>query len=175
MLDPHLGWRTSRLDVEPAGPGSAVELFEVLNDPALHAFVGGMPLDRAALTDRYVRLATRRSPDGTQVWANWLLRERAGGQVVGTVQATLPAGGPSAGFAEVAWVVARRWQGRGLAGEAARALVERLLAAGWTVAAHVHPDHLASQAVARAAGLSPTSVIQDGETRWLLAADSPLP
>jgi hypothetical protein len=39
--------------------------------------------------------------------------------------------------------------------------------AGWTVVAHVHPGHLASQRVASAAGLSPTTDVVDGETRWL--------
>jgi RimJ/RimL family protein N-acetyltransferase len=167
VLDPELGWATSRLDVEPLTVTSADELFAVLDDRSLHAFVGGAPLDRAALTARYARLATRRSPDGTQVWANWVLRERSSGQAAGTVQATAPVAGPTAGFAEAAWVVGARWQGRGLAGEAARALVDRLLLAGWTVAAHIHPDHAASQSVARSAGLRPTEVIVDGETRWL--------
>lgn len=35
-----------------------------------------------------------------------------------------------------------------------------------TVIAHIHPDHLASAAVARAAGLAPTAEMQDGEVRW---------
>ncbi|MFI5080697.1 MAG: hypothetical protein ACHQCE_06480 [Streptosporangiales bacterium] len=41
-----------------------------------------------------------------------------------------------------------------------------LQAAGWTVVAHIHPGHLASQGVARAAGLSPTGDVHDGEVRW---------
>jgi hypothetical protein len=48
-------------------------------------------------------------------------------------------------------------------------VVGRLRDAGWTVVAHVHPDHRASQGVARAAGLRPTDVVQDGEVRWLVA------
>jgi RimJ/RimL family protein N-acetyltransferase len=83
------------------------------------------------------------------------------------VQATLPAAGPATGTAEVAWVVARTAQGRGYASEAARSLVTVLRQAGWTVIAHIHPRHHASQQVARAAGLSPTAVIHDGETRWV--------
>jgi RimJ/RimL family protein N-acetyltransferase len=83
------------------------------------------------------------------------------------VQATLPAGGPAGGPAEVAWVVARSAQGRGYASEAARSLIARLGAEGWIVTAHIHPGHVASQRVARAAGLSPTTEIHDGETRWV--------
>lgn len=74
---------------------------------------------------------------------------------------------PTLPVAEVAWVVGTPWQGQGFAAEAARALV------GWlrwqsvrTVIAHIHPDHHASAAVARAIGLEPTDDWQDGEVRW---------
>ena len=158
---------TSRLEVEPLTAAHSDELFDPLNDALLHTFVGGEPLTREQLTARCRRLAVRRSPDGSEVWANWALRERGSGQVIGTLQATLPAGGPSAGFAQVAWVVASRWQGVGLAKEAASELLERLVLSGWTVAAHIHPRHLASQGVARSAAMVPTTITQDGETRWL--------
>ena len=100
------------------------------------------------------------------MWGKWVMRVRAAGTAAGTVQATLPAGGPAAGPAEVAWVV-RPAQGRGYAKEAARSLVALLLAAGWTVVAHIHPGHMASQRVARGAGLSPTADVRDGEIRWV--------
>ncbi len=167
MLDPELGWTTDRLGVEALTPASAAELFDVLDDPGLHAFTGGEPLGLDALTQRYARLAVRRSPDGSQIWANWLLRTLSDGRAVGTLQTTLPAGGPAAGFAEVAWVVGTHSQGQGLASEAAIGLVDRLLRDGWDVVAHIHPDHVASQGVARAAGLAPTDLVHDGEIRWV--------
>ncbi len=34
------------------------------------------------------------------------------------------------------------------------------------IVAHIHPDHQASAAVARAVGLAPTSTLEDGELRW---------
>jgi RimJ/RimL family protein N-acetyltransferase len=83
------------------------------------------------------------------------------------VQATLPAGGPQAGPAEVAWVVIRAAQGRGYAREAARSLLAVPQQARWTVVAHIHPGHVASQRVARTAGLSPTTDVHDGEVRWI--------
>jgi RimJ/RimL family protein N-acetyltransferase len=58
-------------------------------------------------------------------------------------------------------------QGRGCAKEAAHSLVALLHAAGWTIIAHIRPGHLASQRVARAAGLSPTGHVHDGEMRWV--------
>ncbi len=145
----------------------AAELAPLLDDTALHEFTGGAPLSAAALAARYARLAARRSPGGDQMWGNWVARVRATGTAAGAVQATLPAGGPAAGPAEVAWVVVRPAQGRGYAKEAARSLVAVLQAAGWTVVAHIHPGHLASQRVARSAGLSLTADVRDGEMRWV--------
>ena len=166
VVDLDRGWLTERLDLEPVTVAHAAELAPLLDDASLHAFTGGAPLSAAALAARFARLAVRRSPGGEQVWGNWVLRIRATGAVAGTVQATLPAGGPAAGPAEVAWVVVRAAQGRGYATEAARSLVAVLREAGWTVIARIHPGHLASQRLARAAGLSPATDVRDGEVRW---------
>ena len=161
------GWNTDRLELEPLAEAHAAELAAPFDDPALHEFIGGSPVPEAALAARYAKLQERRSPDGEQVWGNWVLRVRDSGVAIGYVQATLPTGGPYAGPAEVAWVVARTGQGHGYAREAAASLIDRLHAAGWTVIAHVHPGHLASQRVAAAAGLRPTDQIIDGEVRWI--------
>ncbi|MGH3206717.1 MAG: GNAT family N-acetyltransferase [Trebonia sp.] len=166
MIDLDRGWSTKRLDLEPLVVAHAAELAPLLDDASLHQFTGGAPLSAAALADRYGRLAARRSPDGGQLWGNWVMRVRATATAAGIVQATLPAGGHGAGPAEVAWVVVGAAQGRGYAKEAARSLVAVLREAGWTVAAYIHPGHLASQGVARAAGLSPTTDVRDGEVRW---------
>jgi len=167
VVDLDQGWRTERLDLEPLTADHAAELAPVLDDTALHEFIGGAPLPAAALARRYARLAARRSPEGHQLWGNWVMRVRDSGKSVGTVQVTMPADGPAAGPAEVAWVVGVRAQGHGYAKEAACGLVALLLEAGWTVVAHIHPAHLASQRVARAAGLSPTEEVHDGEVRWV--------
>ena len=173
VIDLDLGWRTDRLDLEPLTADHAAELAPVLDDVALHEFIGGAPLPAAGLAQRYARLAARRSPDGRYLWGNWVMRVRGTGNAIGTVQVTMPAGGPAAGAAEVAWVVGVQAQGGGYAKEAACGLVALLLAAGWTVAAHIHPAHLASQRVARAAGLSPTEEVHDGEVRWVTAWGRP--
>ena len=166
VIDVDQGWRTRRLDLEPLMTGHAVELAPLLDDVTLHEFTGGTPLSAAALAARYARLAHRRSPDGSQLWGNWVMRVRATGVAVGTVQVTVPAAGPGTGPAVVAWVVAAQAQGRGYAKEAACSLVVRLQDAGWLVVAYIHPGHRASQHVARAAGLSPSSEVHDGEIRW---------
>jgi hypothetical protein len=96
-MDVNQRWRTLRLDFEPLTADHATELAPLLNDAALHEFIGGAPLDLASLTARYARLQGRRSPDGRQLWGNWLMRIRGTGAAVGTVQVTLPADGPADG------------------------------------------------------------------------------
>jgi len=92
-----------------------------------------------------------------------MLRSRDTGELVGTVQATV-----TGSAAELAWVVAVPHQGRGFAREAATAVRDRLRDDGVTrFTAHIHPDHVASAAVARALGLSSTSTLVDGEIRWI--------
>ncbi|MGY4996653.1 GNAT family N-acetyltransferase [Streptomyces sp. 900105245] len=159
--------RTERLSLVPLAVEHADEMAGVLADPALHAFTGGTPYSAEALRSRYARLVAG-SPDASQTWWNWVIRLRAEKSLVGTVQATVT-GIEFARAAEIAWVVGTRWQGRGIATEAARALVAWLREqdAG-VVRAHIHPDHHASAAVAGVAGLTPTSHWHEGEIRWEL-------
>lgn len=160
--------RTERLDLDPLEVGAADEMRVVLSDPSLYEFTGGEPPDVVALRDRFARLVKGRSSDGAERWHNWIVRTASGGTAVGTVQATVAAAEPQA---EIAWVIGLPWQGRGYAAEAATALVAWLEAGGIrTVIAHVHPDHAASAAVARRAGLRPTDELDDGERVWRWSA-----
>ncbi|MFG2886874.1 GNAT family N-acetyltransferase [Streptomyces sp. NPDC048297] len=161
---------TERLTLLPLRVEHAEEMAGVLADPALHTFIGGSPEPVEALRARYARV-TSGSPDPAVTWLNWVIRLRDEDRLTGTVQATL-----KGGTAEIAWVTGLPWQGRGIASEAARALV------GWlrtqavhTVVAHVHPDHHASAAIATRAGLTPTDDERDGETRWQLTLPRPVP
>lgn len=151
--------RTDQLLLVPLLVEHAEEMAGVLADPALHTFVGGLPLTVQELYARYERLVAG-SVDPAVSWLNWVIR--MDGCLVGTVQATV-----TGAEAEIAWVVGTPWQRRGIATEAVRGLV------AWlgeqevrTVVAHIHPDHRASTAVAEAAGLEPTGRWHDGEVRW---------
>lgn len=151
---------TERLRLLPLRVEHAEEMAVVLADPALHTYIGSAPSTVDALRLRYRRLEAG-SPDPEITWLNWVIS--LDGHLTGTVQATVGPG-PTA---EIAWVVGTRWQGRGIAKEAAKALVEWLGQQSIrTVVAHVHPDHHASAAVARAARLEPTDEVQDGEVRF---------
>jgi RimJ/RimL family protein N-acetyltransferase len=153
---------TERLDLLPLRVEHAAEMALVLADPALHTFTGGAPDSRQALESRYRRLVTG-SPDPAVRWLNWVIRLRDEDCLVGTVQATI-----ANQSTEIAWVIGTPWQGRGIASEAARGLVDWLATQSVrTVVAHIQPDHNASAAVAVSAGLTATDEWHDGEVRWL--------
>jgi RimJ/RimL family protein N-acetyltransferase len=178
--------RGPRIVLTPLEVGDAGEMTGVLGGEQLYAFTGGHPPTADELRARYARQVAGRSADGREEWRNWIIRRAADGQAVGFVQATItaraaPPGGAAAGgvsaggapagaeIAEVAWVIGLAWQGNGYAAEAARTLVAWLEARGVAaIQAHIHPDHAASAAVARGAGLLPTGQIEDGEQLWRL-------
>ena len=158
---------TGRLVLEPLRIDHSDEMAEALDDVALHTFIGGRPADAGELRRRYTAQVLGVSEDGTQWWLNWVVRRRDDRRAIGFVQATVT-GSPADLAAEVAWVIGVRDQGRGYAVEAASEMSRWLRDQGVAdMVAHVHPDHGASAAVARRLGLAPTTVMQDGEVRWL--------
>ena len=159
---PELG--TDRLTLEPLRAAHADELAPQLDDEDLHTFIGGRPSTADELRARYASWEAGLSPDGTERWLNWVVRRRDTKGAIGTVQATVTSEGTTA---EVAWTIATAHQRLGYAREAAGAMVGWLRDHGvTTVIAHVHPQHRASEAVARAIGLRPTTIAVDGETQW---------
>lgn len=155
---------TSRLTLLPLSAGHADEMAAVLADPVLYTFTGGSPPTREELRARYERWIAG-SPDPAVSWCNWVIQLHSPPCLAGTIQATIHTDGQP--VAEVAWVVGTSWQGKGIATEAARALIAWLSQQSvQAVIAHIHPHHRASAAVAAAAGLTPTGQMQDGEMRW---------
>jgi len=155
---------TARLELIPLRREHAENLFSVLSDATLYEYTGGVPpASVAELRDRYARLEARHSPDGAELWLNWLLREVATGTSVGWFQATV-----TPRYADLAWVVGASWQRRGYATEAVRALIAWLRRVGAKVfRAKIHPLHAASQRVAVNVGLLRTTETIDGEDVWV--------
>jgi enoyl-CoA hydratase/carnithine racemase/RimJ/RimL family protein N-acetyltransferase len=157
---------SDRVVLEPLRVEHADELAPALDDPALHEFIGGRPATRDELRRRFERQVTGRSPDGRHRWLNWAVRVRASGRAVGIAQATVKTDETGAS-ADLAWVIATRYQGQGLAKEAAGLVAAWLREHGVDrLGAHIHPAHHASMAVARSIGLTPTDALVDGEIPW---------
>jgi RimJ/RimL family protein N-acetyltransferase len=103
-------------------------LFPILSDRELSRYT---PKPRWStldeLRDRFVRLESRRSDDGSEHWLNWAIEEDGLGRIVGYVQATVDAALDSA---SIAYVVARAHWGQGLARDAVAAMLAHLRAIG---------------------------------------------
>ncbi|MFL6288041.1 MAG: GNAT family N-acetyltransferase, partial [Actinomycetes bacterium] len=123
--------------MEPLRVEDAAEVAAALADPELHLFIGGQPANADELRTRFELLVVGESPDGSQGWLNWVLRDKDSADVVGTVQATLIRR-DEGDLAEVAWTVGTRWQGQGRGKDAAGALVTWLWGQGVDVlVAHI--------------------------------------
>jgi|SRR5947209_7603208 len=158
---------SARLTLEPLRVEHAEEMTSVLGGQKLYEYMGGVAPTFEQLRARYERQVKGQSPDGTRGWLNWIVRHRATGAPVGTVQATLRREEAQL-VAEVAWTIAAAHQGRGYATEAAAAMAGWLRGRGvGALVAHIAAQHQASIAVARRLGLVATDVSVDGETRWI--------
>ncbi len=156
---------TARLRLDPLRAADADDLVGVLADESLYAFTGGTPFDLGTLRRRFTAQARQVSPDGRELWLNWTVRLRDGGEAVGYVQATVDV----QLNATIAYVIAARWQNQGIATEAAGHMVASLRERHGvrTVSAHIAQGHRASEGVAATVGLRPTDErTPEGERVW---------
>lgn len=113
------------LVLEPLVLGHAEAMFDVLSDPELYRYLDHPPPPSIEhLRSVYTSVEARVSPDGSQVWLNWVVR-KPGQPPLGYVQATLT-------LDHTAWVgyvfSARHW-GRGYATQAGQAMLEHVTSA----------------------------------------------
>lgn len=81
---------TTRLILEPLVVSHAQALYVALQASELYRFIPrDPPPSPDSLAARYATLATRHSPDGQELWLNWVVRLRETGVYVGTVEVTI--------------------------------------------------------------------------------------
>jgi RimJ/RimL family protein N-acetyltransferase len=155
---------TEPLTLTPLTAADADAMVEVYADQRMHEFTGGAPPSGMQLRQRYEQLVVGRNHDGSEQWCNWIVRLHGRADPIGAMQATIA---QDLTEAAVAWEIGVDHQGRGLAGEAACALVDWLLTSGVErITAAIHPDHAASAGVAARAGMVATDELDDGEIVW---------
>lgn len=140
---------TPRLLLEPINAWHGEPMFAGLKDPLLYTYTSdGPPLSASALSRQYEKLETRRSGDGGELWLNWAVLERAGGYA-GLMQATVSRDT----VALAAWRIFASAQGKGIALEAATAMLTHLAAIGATLAiAFIDTRNTASMRLAERIG-----------------------
>lgn len=119
-VDPPLPLRTERLVLRAPEPGDVEALFSYYSDEQVSLYLLTPPLDRRE-AEAEIRRRVRRPEDGDR-GSNLALVVEHDGRVVGDLVLMLQ--GPSWSQAEVGWVLHPRVAGRGIATEAARALVD---------------------------------------------------
>lgn len=163
-VDDEMRISTVRLDLVPLTAKDADDLFPVLKDPALGRFTGETsPTDVEAVRAGFAGWETRRSPDGAELWLNWVVRRRDDAQAIGFVQATV-----GDGAAAIAWIIGTDFQRQGFATEAGHALIAWLrdVLGVPLIVGSIHPDNIASQIAAHRIGLRPTDRLHEGEVVW---------
>jgi RimJ/RimL family protein N-acetyltransferase len=113
---------TLRLCLEPQVAAHADEMFRVLSDPAIYEDENEPPRSLAWLRERFAKLESRRSADGTEHWLNWVIRLQQDSEFIGYVQATVRPDGAAA----IAYELGSSFWGQGFASEAVRAMVAEL-------------------------------------------------
>ena len=109
------------LTLEPQFASHAAAMFDVLSDPVIYEYENEPPASVVALRRRFTRLESRRSPDGAQQWLNWVIRLHTG-DLAGYVQATVHPDGRAA----LAYVLASRHWGKGIAARSVHAMIGEL-------------------------------------------------
>lgn len=115
---------TARLTLEPLAESHAALLFGDLSDAELFRFVPqNPPASAEKLAERYKRLMSRSSPDGTEWWLNWALRLGADGAYVGIVEGIVE----ESGQATLGCTIFTAHQRKGYGAEASTILREHML------------------------------------------------
>ena len=110
------------ITLEPRTSLHAEALFVVLADPILYQYIEEAPPESVeALRQKFARTESGKSPDGTEHWLNWAVRD-ASGRVAGYVQATVGANGE----AHIAYMLGREFWGGGIARQAVALMIEIL-------------------------------------------------
>jgi ribosomal-protein-alanine N-acetyltransferase len=146
--------------LEPQVVAHAAEMYLVLSDPAIYEYEGEPPPSVDRLADGYRRRESRVSPDGSEMWLNWVVR-LPNGQLAGYVQATVLVSGAS----YVGFEFASRYWRRGLGTASVSALLEELASnyGVHTFVAVLKPLNFRSMGLLNRLGFEPASPEQAAE------------
>jgi [ribosomal protein S5]-alanine N-acetyltransferase len=109
--------------IEARQPHHAAELFQIMNDPLLYEYidVAYRPATADALRERIEQNASGKSPDGSQDWLGWVIKNELG-HIVGYLTATIHQDGD----AHLAYGIGSPFWGKGYARLAAEQLITLL-------------------------------------------------
>ena len=113
---------SEHLRIEPIRSAHAALVFSALQNPAIYTYLPDDPPEAEVLQKRYDFLEKGCSPDGEELWLNWVAFRRDSMTPIGTFQATLPKGKAGA----FAYVVFPSFWRQGYAREMACCVISHL-------------------------------------------------
>ncbi|MGW0005435.1 GNAT family N-acetyltransferase [Nocardia grenadensis] len=154
---------TARLALRPFELQDSEELHEIFSDPQTHT-IGDGPFTSLEQTRDWIDRRIEARLRSGLVW--YAVRDRATGLLLGNCGVFTGRTGPD--DPEIGYEIRQSWQGQGLAGEAARAVLDEALSSGIPrIWATIRPHNTASQRVATRIGLQHHSVGADSKGRLL--------
>jgi len=153
---------TDRLILEPVHFAHAELMFGGLSDEALYQYLPELPPPSIeALQERYRALETTISPDGNEVWLNWVLVRRGTRKVIGYTQVTVRKDEPSL----IAYLIFKPQWRTGFASEAVKATIEHVFKNYDTAAidAYIDTRNEASKSVVLKLGFSLAGMIEQAD------------
>jgi len=115
---------TSRLQLEPLSHQHAKQLYELSQDPKLYTWIAkDPPTSQENFRERVRFLEGGFSPDKSEYWLNWIVRDSQSKQLIGQIEVTLPRETP---HALLAYTIFRPFWRQGYATEACRCIIEHL-------------------------------------------------
>jgi RimJ/RimL family protein N-acetyltransferase len=140
----------SRVTLEPLVAAHADDLFVQLSDAEVLKFIDNVPPPTVAgLRERYRKLQSRRSPDGSEEWLNWAVM--IDGRAIGFVEATVR----DDARISIAYGFGRAYWSQGYGTESVRLVIEHLAShvAGAVFEATVDERNIASRRLLERLGL----------------------
>ena len=116
--------RRPNVNLEPRWIAHAEELFPIFAEAKLYQFIDGAPPASVEELRRFLsRSESRKSPDGSEHWLNWVVRNSSG-QAVGFVQATVAANLET----NIAYTIGSKFWGKGYALQAVTLMLSKVAA-----------------------------------------------
>lgn len=106
--------------LQPLWATDAKEMHSVLGDPSIYRYLEESPPAQDELERRYKAWERRGSPDGQEIWLNWVVRVQ--GEATGYVQSTVY----RSARADIAYVFGSTWWGKSVAFEACQLMLGEL-------------------------------------------------
>lgn len=143
---------TARLRAETLRSDHAPLVWRDLQDQRLYKFSSSEPLDLPSLQARYDFLSGARSPNGSELWLNWVLFFLGSNKPIGVIQATIL----QDGSATIGYEIFPEYWRQGIGAESVREMNQILLREMGVsvIAAEMDVRNAGSVALARAAGMS---------------------